>query len=64
MLSCMGLITDAPDPSQLLAWLESRSGERFGIVLTHTDRILGGPADDQAGLLDLVDRMLQASYLM
>ncbi|KAI8464297.1 MAG: hypothetical protein J3K34DRAFT_120548 [Monoraphidium minutum] len=60
LLACTGLITDAPDPSQLLAWLESRSGERFGVVVAHTDRIMGGPADDQAGLLDFVDRMLQA----
>lgn len=36
ILSSLGLLSDAPDPSQLLAWLESRSGERFGIVLAHT----------------------------
>jgi hypothetical protein len=59
MLSCLGLLSDAPDPAQLLAWLESRSGDRFGIVLAHTDRLMGGPADDQAGMLDLIDRMLQ-----
>jgi hypothetical protein len=59
ILSCLGLISDAPDPAQLLAWLESRSGERFGIVLAHTDKIMGGTADDQSGLMELVDRMLQ-----
>jgi hypothetical protein len=28
-------------------------------VLAHTDKLLGGAADDSAGLLDLVERMLQ-----
>ena len=60
LLGALGLLTDAPDPSQLLAWLESRSGERFGIVVAHTGQIMSGPADDQAALLELVDRMLAA----
>ena len=63
ILSCLGLITDTPDVAQLFAWLESRGGERFGIVLAHTEKIMGGAADDQSGLIELVERMLQVGNL-
>jgi hypothetical protein len=35
LMAGLGLVTDVSDTQQLLAWLEGRPRERFGIVLTH-----------------------------
>lgn len=57
----LGLISDVPDTQQLLAWLEGRPRERFGIVLTHVQELLSAPAEEQHGFLDLLDNILHVS---
>jgi len=57
----LGLISDVPDTQHLLAWLEGRPRERFGIVLTHIQELLTAPAEEQQGFLDLLDNILHVS---
>jgi hypothetical protein len=57
----LGLTSDVPDTQQLLAWLEGRPRERFGIVLTHVQELLSAPAEEQQGFLDLLDNILHVS---
>lgn len=57
----LGLVSDVPDIQALLAWLEGRPRERFGIVLTHVQELLSAPAEEQHGFLDLLDNILHVS---
>ncbi len=61
ILAALGLTSDQPDPLHVLAWLEERGQERFGIVLAHAQELLGQGAagDGQAEFLEFVERMLQ-----
>jgi hypothetical protein len=34
-------------------------GERFGIVVAHAQDLLEGPAEEQSGFLDLLERLVQ-----
>lgn len=57
----LGLISDVSDTQQLLAWLEGRPRERFGIVLTHVQDLVMAPAEEHQGFLDLLDNILHVS---
>lgn len=61
LMSGLGLVGDVSDTQQLLAWLEQRPRERFGIVLTHIQGLLGAPTEEQQGFLDLLDNILHVS---
>jgi hypothetical protein len=61
LMTGLGLTSDVPDTQQLLAWLEGRPRERFGIVLTHVQELLSAPAEEQQGFLDLLDNILHVS---
>eukprot|EP00775_Hariotina_reticulata_P003910 gene3910-4164_t len=62
LMAGLGLISDVPDTQHLLAWLEGRPRERFGIVLTHIQELLTAPAEEQQGFLDLLDNILHSSH--
>lgn len=57
----IGLISDVPDTQQLLAWLEGRPRERFGLVLTGVQELLSAPAEEQHGFLDLLENIIHVS---
>ena len=59
LLYALGLVNDVPDPLHVHAWLDMHQGERFGLVLAHAQELLEGPADEQSGFLDLLERLLQ-----
>ena len=59
LLHALGLMSDVPDPHHAHAWLEMHQGERFGLVMTHVQELLEGPAEEQAGFLDMLERLLQ-----
>lgn len=61
LLYALGLTSDVPDPQQLLAWLEGRPRERCGIVITHAQELLSGPAEEQREFLQLIDNILHVS---
>lgn len=61
LMTGLGLTSDVPDTQQLLAWLEGRPRERFGIVLTNVQELLNAPAEEQQGFLDLLDNILHVS---
>jgi len=61
LMAGLGLVSDVSDTQQLLAWLEGRPRERFGIVLTHIEGLLGAPTEEQQGFLDLLDNILHVS---
>jgi hypothetical protein len=63
LMTGLGLTSDVPDTQQLLAWLEGRPRERFGIVLTHVQELLSAPAEEQQGFLDLLDNILHVSVV-
>ncbi|WIA36602.1 hypothetical protein OEZ86_007890 [Tetradesmus obliquus] len=62
LMTGLGLTSDVPDTQQLLAWLEGRPRERFGIVLSHVQELLSAPAEEQQGFLDLLDNILHSSH--
>lgn len=61
LMAGLGLVTDLSDTQQLLAWLEGRPRERFGIVLTNVQDLVMAPAEEQQGFLDLLDNILHVS---
>lgn len=62
LMAGLGLVSDVADTQQLLAWLEGRPRERFGIVLTHVQDLVMAPAEEHQGFLDLLDNILHVSY--
>lgn len=58
LMAGLGLVGDVCDTQQLLAWLEGRPRERFGIVLTHVQDLVMAPAEEHQGFLDLLDNIL------
>lgn len=61
LMAGLGLISDVSDTQQLLAWLEGRPRERFGVVLTHVQDLVMAPAEEHQGFLDLLDNILHVS---
>lgn len=58
LMAGLGLVSDVSDTQQLLAWLEGRPRERFGMVLTHVQDLVMAPAEEHQGFLDLLDNIL------
>lgn len=63
LMAGLGLVGDVCDTQQLLAWLEGRPRERFGIVLTHVQDLVMAPAEEHQGFLDLLDNILHVRGL-
>jgi hypothetical protein len=61
LMAGLGLVSDVADTQQLLAWLEGRPRERFGIVLTHVQELVMAQAEEHQGFLDLLDNILHVS---
>jgi hypothetical protein len=59
----LGLTSEASDPSAVLAWLEGQGRGRIGLVVVQARELLEGPAEEQRGFMDWLERLLQVGCL-